>query len=46
MRPALSWEKAWARQLREVSEILGVRVFDRILIRKGRFVSFMDDGYW
>ena len=34
------------RRLREVGEIMGVRVLDHIIIGKGRYVSFVDDGYW
>lgn len=32
--------------LREVGELVGVRVLDHIVIGKGRYVSFVDDGYW
>jgi len=34
------------RRLREVGELIGVPVLDHIIIGKGRFVSFVDDGYW
>ncbi|MBI3785560.1 MAG: DNA repair protein RadC [Deltaproteobacteria bacterium] len=34
------------RRLRDVGEIIGVRVLDHIIIGKGRYVSFVDDGYW
>lgn len=34
------------RRLREVGEVMGVRVLDHIVIGKGRYVSFVDDGYW
>lgn len=34
------------RRLRDVAEIVGVRVLDHIVIGKGRYVSFVDDGYW
>jgi DNA repair protein RadC len=34
------------RRLREVGDIMGVRVLDHIIIGRGRFVSFVDDGYW
>ena len=34
------------RRLREVGEIMGVRVLDHVVIGKGRYVSFVDDGYW
>ena len=34
------------RRLREVGEIMGVRVLDHVVIGKGRYVNFVDDGYW
>ena len=34
------------RRLREVGELIGVRVLDHIVIGRGRYVSFIDDGYW
>jgi DNA repair protein RadC len=34
------------RRLRDVGELIGVRVLDHIVIGKGRYVSFVDDGYW
>jgi DNA repair protein RadC len=34
------------RRLRDVGEIVGVRVLDHIVIGRGRYVSFVDDGYW
>lgn len=34
------------RRLREVGDLLGVRVLDHIIIGKGRYVSLVDDGYW
>jgi len=34
------------RRLREVGQLVGVRVLDHIVIGKGRYVSFVDDGYW
>lgn len=34
------------RRLREVGDIIGVRVLDHIVIGRGRYVSFVDDGYW
>ena len=34
------------RRLREVGELMGVRVLDHVVIGKGRYVSFVDDGYW
>jgi DNA repair protein RadC len=34
------------RRLREVGEVMGVRVLDHIVIGKGRYVSFVNDGYW
>jgi len=32
------------RRLREAGEMMGVRVHDHVIIGKGRFVSFVDDG--
>lgn len=34
------------RRLRQVGEIMGVRVLDHIVIGRGKYVSFVDDGYW
>ncbi len=34
------------RRLRQVGEIMGVRVLDHIVIGHGRYVSFARDGYW
>lgn len=34
------------QRLRSVGELMGVRVLDHIVIGKGRYVSFVDDGYW
>ncbi len=34
------------RRLREVGDIMGVRVLDHVIIGEGRYVSFVDDGYW
>jgi len=34
------------RRLREAGDLMGVRVLDHIVIGKGRYVSFVDDGYW
>jgi len=34
------------RRLREVGEVMGVRVLDHVVVGKGRYVSFVDDGYW
>lgn len=34
------------RRLREVGELMGVRVLDHVVIGRGRYVSFVDDGYW
>jgi DNA repair protein RadC len=34
------------RRLREVGDLMGVRVLDHIVVGKGRYVSFVDDGYW
>lgn len=34
------------RRLREVGQLVGVHVLDHVIIGKGRFVSFVDDGHW
>lgn len=34
------------RRLREIAELVGVTVLDHIIVGKGRYVSFVDDGYW
>jgi DNA repair protein RadC len=34
------------RRLREVGELVGVRVLDHVVVGRGRYVSFVDDGYW
>ena len=34
------------RRLREVGELIGVRVLDHIIVGASRYVSFVDDGYW
>jgi DNA repair protein RadC len=34
------------QRLRGVGELMGVRVLDHIVIGKGKYVSFVDDGYW
>jgi DNA repair protein RadC len=34
------------RRLREVGDVVGVRVLDHVVVGKGRYVSFVDDGYW
>jgi len=34
------------RRLREVGELIGVKVLDHVVIGRGRYVSFVDDGYW
>src|SRR2546425_8935548 len=34
------------RRLRELAALLGVKVLDHIIFGDGRFVSFVDDGYW
>ena len=34
------------RRLREVGELVGVKVLDHLVIGRGCYVSFVDDGYW
>lgn len=33
-------------RLREVCDLCGIRALDHVVIGKGRFVSFVNDGYW
>ena len=34
------------RRLRDVGDLLGIRVLDHLVFGDGRYVSFVDDGYW
>jgi DNA repair protein RadC len=34
------------RRLREIGDVFGVKVLDHIVMGDGRYVSFVDDGYW
>lgn len=34
------------RRLRDVGDLVGVRVLDHIVVGHGCYVSFVDDGYW
>ena len=34
------------KRLREIGEVVGVRVLDHLVFGDGRYVSFVDDGYW
>lgn len=34
------------RRLRQGAELLGIRLLDHLVIGRGRYVSFVDDGYW
>lgn len=34
------------QRLRDVGEMMGVHILDHLIIGKGRYVSFVDDGYW
>ena len=34
------------KRLREIGEVVGVRVLDHLIFGNGRYVSFVDDGYW
>lgn len=34
------------RRLREIGEVMGVRVLDHVIVGKGKYISFVDDGYW
>ena len=45
--PVLSQEDLQIKQrLRDVGEIMRVHALDQVIICKGRYVSFVDDGYW
>jgi DNA repair protein RadC len=34
------------KRLREIGEVFGVKVLDHLVMGDGRYVSFVDDGYW
>ena len=34
------------RRLRELADLIGIRLLDHVVFGDGRFVSFVDDGYW
>lgn len=34
------------RRLKEGADLLGIRFLDHVVIGAGRYVSFVDDGYW
>ena len=34
------------RRLREVGAVFDIKVLDHIIVGDGRYVSFVDDGYW
>ena len=34
------------KRLREIGEVVGVRVLDHLVFGDDRYVSFVDDGYW
>lgn len=34
------------RRLRDVGDLVGVRVLDHVIVAKAGYVSFVDDGYW
>ena len=34
------------KRLRDVGDVLGIRVLDHVVFGDGRYVSFVDDGYW
>ena len=37
---------AITNRLRQVGDVLGIKVLDHVVIGDGRYVSFVDDGYW
>lgn len=34
------------RRLRDVGELIGIRVLDHVVVGQDRYVSMVDDGYW
>ena len=34
------------RRLREVGEIIGIKVLDHVIVGDGQYISFVDNGYW
>ena len=34
------------KRLRDVGDLLGIRVLDHLVFGDGRYVSFVDEGYW
>jgi DNA repair protein RadC len=33
-------------RLCQTGEVIGIKVLDHVVIGEGRYVSFVDDGYW
>jgi DNA repair protein RadC len=34
------------KRLRDLGEVMGVRILDHLIFGHGHYVSFVDDGYW
>lgn len=34
------------KRLRDIGEVLGVRILDHLIFGDGKYVSFVDNGYW
>jgi DNA repair protein RadC len=32
--------------LREIGEVMAIRALDHIIVGDGKYISFVDDGYW
>jgi DNA repair protein RadC len=37
---------ALTRRLREIGEVMAIRALDHIIVGDGKYISFVDDGYW
>ncbi len=37
---------AITRRLREAADLFGIRFLDHIVIGAGRYISFVENGYW
>jgi len=39
-------DRAITERLRQVGELVGIRVLDHVVIGKGRYASMADEGRW
>jgi DNA repair protein RadC len=37
---------ASTRRLREIGDLFGIKVLDHLIVGDGKYVSFVNDGYW